>query len=193
MDQLQLLEIVAAAKAGDAKGYKALLEEYGPRLFGYFVRSTGNIHDAEDLLGELTFRLVRRLKTYDERGRFDQWLFRIAANMVRDRIRRIRAAPATLSMSVEDQSDRPLADRLAADGPSADGALLASEAQERLAVALEQLDETTRQMVLLRYLGEVSFKELAQLFQCPLGTALARVHRGLKALRQHMGADDGPQ
>ena len=83
MDQQQLRKTIAAAKAGDAEGYRVLLEAYGSRLYGYFLRATGSSHDAEDMLGELMLRLVRRLESYDERGRFEQWLFRIAANMVR--------------------------------------------------------------------------------------------------------------
>ena len=53
--------------------------------------------------------------------------------------------------------------------------------------ALNRLDPMTRQMILLRHFGEMSFKEIAGLFECPLGTVLARVHRGLRALRELMG------
>jgi RNA polymerase sigma-70 factor (ECF subfamily) len=191
MDQQQLRETVAAAKEGDAEAYRTLLDAYGPRLFGYFLRATRSHQDAEDLLGELMLRLVQRLSTYDERGRFDQWLFRIAANMVRDRIRRIRAAPRSVSMSADDREPLRLADRLPADVPDVDAGLLGREVNDRLQKALDRLDETTRQMILLRHIGQVSFKDLADLFQCPLGTALARVHRGMRALREHMSDEDG--
>ncbi len=191
MDSQQLRRTIAAAKAGRAEGYAALLEAYGSRLYGYFLRATRSHHDAEDLLGEITLRLVERLKSYDERGRFDQWLFRIAANMVRDRIRRAKTAPATLSLSLEDDSGRRLAERIAGDAPAAEAAVLAGEASRQLQAALAKLDDTTRQMILLRHFGQMSFKELADLFQCPLGTALARVHRGLRALRKHMSGEDG--
>ena len=106
MDQQQLREIIASAKSGDAEGYEALLEAYGPRLYGYFLRATRSHHDAEDLLSELMLRLVRRMKSYDERGRFDQWLFRIAANMVRDRIRRIKARPSVASLTSQADQER---------------------------------------------------------------------------------------
>ena len=66
----------------------------------------------------------------------------------------------------------------------------ADEAARALDRALARLDETTRQMILLRHFGEMSFQEIAEFFGCPLGTALARVHRGLKALRDWMGNDD---
>ena len=191
MDADRLGRTIAAARRGHADGYAALLEAYGPRLYGYFLRATGRHHDAEDLLSDLTVRLVQRLESYDERGRFEQWVFRIAANMVRDRIRRIKAAGgAALSLSAADDSQAALADQLPAHSPGVDAAALAAEAGEAVQQALAKLDDVTRQMVLLRYFGELSFKELAELFQCPLGTVLARVHRGLRALREDMGAED---
>ena len=189
MDQERLRSVIASAKAGDAEGYTALLEAYAPRLYGYFLRATGRHHDAEDLLSEATLRLVRQMDRYDERGRFDQWLFRIAANLVRDRIRRIKAAPPAVSLAAKDGLDRPLTERVAAKGPGVDARILAAEAGERLQLALDRLDATTREMILLRYFGQLSFKELAELLDRPLGTVLARVHRGLQALREIMGSE----
>jgi RNA polymerase sigma-70 factor (ECF subfamily) len=191
MESKRLRATIASARDGQVQGYEALLEAYGPRLYGYFYRATGNHHDAEDLLGEISLRLVRTLKTYDDRGRFEPWLFRIAANMVRDRIRRVRASPPPASLSAEGESGQSLADDLPGESESADGGVLAAEARVALEAALEKLDDTTRHMILLRHFGDMSFKEIAGLFSCPLGTALARVHRGIQALRRMMGVKHG--
>ncbi len=59
MDAQELRTTVAAAQAGDALAYRALLDAYGPRLYGYFFRATGSHHDSEDLLGEMMLRLVK--------------------------------------------------------------------------------------------------------------------------------------
>ena len=189
MDRQQLIASVAAAKAGDAEGFRAILAAYGPRLYGYFYRATRHHHDAEDLLAELSLKLVARLCDYDDRGKFDQWIFRIAANMVRDRIRRAKTLPAHASLSGDAEGGRPLSDALAAKEGGVDEAMLSSEASAQLGEALSQLDEKTRQMILLRHFGQMSFKEIARMFRCPLGTALARVHRGLGRLREIMAAD----
>lgn len=193
MDPQQLTEIVAAAKAGSAEHFGLLLDSYGPRLYGYFFRATRNHHDAEDLLGEMSLKLVKRLTAYDDRGRFEPWLFRIAANMVRDRIRRSKTRPRGLSLSVEDSEGRRFGDLFSEETRAVDADLMAEEASQDLHEALATLDETTREMVLLRYFGELSFRELAAQFDCPLGTVLAKVHRGLKALRKVMGQDDGDE
>jgi RNA polymerase sigma-70 factor (ECF subfamily) len=186
MDPEQLRAAIASAQAGEAEGYQALLDGYGPRLFGYFIRATGNGHDAEDLLSELMLRLVRQLDRYDHRGRFEPWLFRIAANMVRDRIRRRKASPKPVSLSAGSSNGGTVADVLTGRPAPVDAGLLGEELSIALQAALNRLDETTREMVLLRYFGEMSFKELSKMFQCPIGTVLARVHRGLGILREIM-------
>ena len=183
MESQQLRAIIASARAGDEEAYRQLLAAYGRRLYGYFFRATRSHHEAEDLLGEVMLRLVRRLGDYQHRGRFEPWLFSIAANLVRDRIRRSKARAAPVSLESGGDGEASLGEALEGGSEPADRALLADEASGRLAAALEELDEQSRHMVLLRHFGEMSFKEIADVFQCPVGTVLAKVHRALKSLR----------
>jgi RNA polymerase sigma-70 factor (ECF subfamily) len=193
MEPAQLRATIASAQAGSAEAYQALLEAYGSRLYGYFFRATGSHHDAEDLLSELMLRLVQRLRDYDDRGRFEPWLFRIAANMVRDRIRRSKSGLNPVSLSAEAEASAPLVDRLTADGPRVEAGLLAQEASAKLKEAMARLDEQTRDMLLLRHFAKLRFREIAEIYDCPLGTVLARVHRGLKSLRRLLGEHDGSE
>jgi len=190
MEPERLREVIASAQVGEAAGFEALLSAYGSRLYGYFLRATGRHHDAEDLLGEIMLRLVRQLKNYDEKGRFEPWLFRVAANLVRDRIRRGKARPTPLSLSIESDSGRALADQVPGDVPAVESGVLAAEASAQLEEALARLDARTREMILLRHFGQMSFREIADICECPVGTVLARVHRGLRTLRRLMGAND---
>jgi len=187
MEKDRLRAVIASAQAGDAEGYRVLLDTYGRRLYGYFLRATGSHHDAEDLLGELMLRLVSKLHRYDDRGRFEPWLFRIAANMVRDRIRRRKANPRPVSLSVESESGTTRAEQILAETQAVEAGLLAEERSADLHAALAKLDVMTRDMILLRHFGQMSFKEIAEVFDCPLGTALARVHRGLRSMRRLLG------
>jgi RNA polymerase sigma-70 factor (ECF subfamily) len=190
MEPDQLQATIVAAQGGAPEAYEALLEAYGSRLYGYFLRAVGNHHDAEDLLGEMTVRVVRRLKSYQDSGRFDHWLFRIAANLVRDRIRRLRVRPRVASLSAEGMDGASMADRLPGPAAAVDSGLTAAEASTALNRALDALDESTRQMILLRHFAEMTFKEIAAIYDCPIGTVLARVHRGVKSLRRIMEDDD---
>jgi len=186
MDAQQLRAMIRQARAGSGQAYRQFLAAYGPRLYGYFYRATGSPEEAEDLLGELMLRLLRRLGQYDERGRFEPWLFRIAANLVRDRIRRIKARPPMASLEIDHGDGRALAETIRGPARPVDAAALRAEARADLDAALETLDETSRQMVLLRHFAEMSFREIADTFECPVGTVLAKVHRAVKALRAVM-------
>ncbi len=183
MNTQQLEEALRQAQAGQARGYEALLSTYKSRLYGYFLRATGKHHLAEDLLGEMILRLVRTLKRYNHQGRFEPWLFRIAANLVRDHFRRGKVRPRLISLSAGTETGRALAGEIADKTPGVDAGMLRSEASVEIRDALAQLDKATSEMILLRYFGELSFGEIAKHFDCPIGTALAKVHRGMKQLR----------
>ena len=185
VNNVELRRMIDEARNGNPEGFEAILTAYGSRMYGYFVRATRSHHDAEDLLSDLMLKLVRVINKYDDRGKFEPWLFRIAANMVRDRIRHLKILPKIASLSADQDGRNPGAD-LKARVPAPDVASLNSEAKIQLHDALEKLDETTRQMILMRHFGDLTFKEIADEFECPLGTALAKVHRGLKTLREIM-------
>lgn len=193
MDPERLREVIASAQEGRAVGFEALLEAYGSRLYGYFLQACRDHHDAEDLLGEMSLRLVRRLKHYDEKGRFEPWLFRIAANLVRDRIRRRKVRPTTLSLSAEGSSGAALIDHLPDSARPVEAGLLGEEVAAALNEALDKLDPQTREMILLRHFGQMSYREVADVCECPVGTVLARVHRGLRALRRLMSGPNGTE
>ena len=191
MEPDRLRAIVSAARAGSDQAYREILANFGPRLYGFFYRATRSSHDAEDLLGEVMLRLVRRLPDYDEQGRFEPWLFSIAANLVRDRIRRAQVRPTAVSLDAETGSGSALAETLADVDRPVEAGLIRAEVMEDLDRALQRLEPEARSMVLLRHFGQMSFREIAEVFQCPVGTVLAKVHRSLRALRASLERTHG--
>ncbi len=186
MDSAQLADVVARAQRADPTAFDALVEAYSARLYGYFYRLTGARHDAEDLLQELFVRLVRMIGAYRHDGRFDAWLFRMATNLVRDRVRRMKTSrSAGLDGGGQDGinvlSHQP--DPRGAD--PADG-IYRAEQVDRLQWAIGHLPEAEREVILLRHFSQLSFRQIAEVMETPLGTALARAHRGLARLRELM-------
>ena len=182
--------LVAAARKGTRGAFQELLGAYGPRLYGYFFRATGSHHDAEDLLGELVLRLVRHLPGYDDRGRFERWRSPLAAKVVRAGCGRAGATPPGGSRAAQRDGGATLAESVPGQSEAVDAGLVRAERRAVLFAALESLDEQSRQMVLLRHFGQLSFKEIAEIFDCPIGTVLAKVHRALKALRVILEGND---
>lgn len=183
MEDVPLEAILTRARRRDPAAFERLVELYQRRLHGFFYRLTGSRDDADDLVQELFLRVVRNIDRYSHAGHFEAWLFRIATNLARDRARRARANP--LRVAAEGQADpegRPEAvDGSVTSSPS-DG-LEQSEEAERLHAALEALPPGEREVILLRHYSDLSFREIAEVLGTPLGTALARGHRGLSRLR----------
>lgn len=191
MDEEALAAVIQAAQGGDPAAYDVLVEQYGGRVFGFLFRLTGSRHDAEDLMQDVFLRVVRTLARYDHDGRFEAWIFRIAANLVRDRVRRAKRTPRTFDLG--DGGDFGAASAgtdgwagLGGAAESVDAPLVRGEEVAELNQALDRLPPGEREVILLRHFSQMSFKEIAELMGTPLGTALARAHRGLARLRALM-------
>jgi RNA polymerase sigma-70 factor, ECF subfamily len=110
-------------------------------------------------------------------GGFEAWLFRIATNKANDFWRsrgREKAAKEGLRLIIEEE------------GPAAGERLEGSEEAQKLRRAIGQLPETQRQVLILRYYGNMKFVEIAQVLGCPLNTALGRMHKAMMKLKDLM-------
>ncbi len=183
MKQDPLAEQIRLCQQGDAEAFGWLNREYGPRLYRYFLRLNGSAADAEDMLQELFVKLIEKISHYRHEGRFEGWLFCVAANMVRDEARRRSRRGEVVSLQDERTA---LKEVLASDEATAPEKLQQSEQIDQLQNALEELPGMDREIIMLRYYGQMSFKEIAEQFEIPIGTALAKVHRGLKRLQKIM-------
>ncbi len=188
MDPAGLDELLLRACRRDAEALTKLVEVYSPRVFGLLYRLTGNLEVAEDLLQETFLRVVRTIGRYEHAGKFESWLFRIAANLARDRARALRRRGEVGSLDGVGSEYEPPAAGFAATGEANPHELLVRrELGQRLAAGLERLSESDREILLLRHYSELSFREIAEMLGIPLGTALARAHRALKRLREELG------
>jgi RNA polymerase sigma-70 factor (ECF subfamily) len=190
MDPDQLTEQLSRCQAGDPAAFSWLLAEYGPRLYRYFYRLAGNESDAEDMLQDLMVKLLEKIKGYSHQGKFDHWLFRVAANLNRDRLRRISRTEKTVSLQMATGENLTIADGLASEEPEPGEILEMGQDVDKLQAALMQLQETDREIIMLRHYSGLSYKEIAEQLDMRLGTALARVHRGLKKLQRIMSKDE---
>lgn len=181
-----LTSLVRAARSGRTEAVERLVDAYAPRLYGLLYRMTGSAPDAEDLLQETYIKMLRGLDGYEESGRFEPWLFSIAANMARDwRRRQGRTIEATgPGVDANDGGEQTPTSQ-----PQAESRAILAEQTDRLQTALSELSASEREIVTLRFFSDLSFKEIAQLLKVPLGTALARAHRAVRHLRAKMGPD----
>ena len=181
-----LAEIIKNCQKGNSEAFAWLLGEYGPRLYSYFYRTTGSPSEAEDMLQDLFVRLLQKIHAYKHQGKFEHWLFRVAGNMARDRNRKLSHKPREVSMQAGLQKSNSPESWLASQKQGPAEQAQHSEQAGMLQNALAQLSEVDRQIIMLRHYSNMSFNEIAQTMQMPIGTVLSKVHRGLKRLKKIM-------
>lgn len=167
--------IIIGCKSGDSKCFSQVVDMYASRCYGYFYRLTGNKDLSDELLSELFVKLVEKITSF-EGGTFEGWLFRIASNIFNDHLRSKQRKKKLLDVHkqhIESQATEP---------KKSD-----NEQFDILQTQLERMDTDTRELIMLRFYSELSFKEIAKMRSEPIGTTLAKLHRGLKKLRELMG------
>lgn len=188
-----LITLVRRCQQGDVTAFDALFERLRGPIFAYLLRLVGDRHAAEDLTQEVFIRALEHLDSYREQGRFEAWLFRIAINQARDWGRRRRSSHQLVGGAVDndDPATTSAVDRPVDDPPEA--AMESRDEVSRLEAALAQLEPAEREVLMLRHFSDLSFREIAEALQCPIGTVLARGHRALIKLRERLTAPDGGQ
>lgn len=180
-----LADVLAAAARGDGTAWRQLIDLYSPRVFA-LARSRCRSADAAEEVTQSVFATVAAKLGgqvgsggYVEMGRFEPWLFRIAMNRIRDEARRRdRQASAT------DPADLAmLADGRTGAGPAS------GRDVEKLRFALDLLPAADREVIDLRHHGGMSFRQIADLMDEPIGTLLARHHRALRKLKALLTED----
>ncbi len=174
--------LVLRLRKGDTPAGEVLVERYYQPLMRYLQRLAGNDHVAEELHQQTWLSVLDHLDRFDAgstTGGFKAWLFRIATNKANDLWRsrgRERAAKEGLKLVTDEES------------PAAGHRMEGSEQEEKLRRAIEQLPDSQRQVLLLRYYSGMKFVEIADMLGCPLNTALGRMHKAMLKLKQLMEA-----
>lgn len=168
-----LEQIINGCKNGDNECFSQLVDMYSGRCYGYFYRLTGNKAVSDDLLSELFFKLVGKIGSF--RGSsFDSWLFKVAANLFYDYLR----SRQRYQKLIETQKKQQELESQTIQPKSAD-----EEISDKLQTQLAKMDPDSRELIIMRFYSNMSFKELAEMRAEPIGSTLSKLHRGLKKLR----------
>jgi RNA polymerase sigma-70 factor (ECF subfamily) len=176
MAQPDIDRVIIGCNKGDEGCFTQLVDIYGRRCFGYFYRLTGNRDLSDELLSELFAKLVEKIGTY-RGGSFDGWIFTMASNIFHDHLRFKQRQKRLL-----DEHSRRIKSQSA--GVVVGGK---DDDADKLQMVLGELDSDVRELVMMRFYSQMSFKEIAESRREPIGTILSKVHRGLKKLRELMG------
>lgn len=172
--------IVEAVTSGDRDAFRQLVEAESASVFRICYRILGTTHEAEDTAQESFVIAYRSIDTFRAEGSLAAWLARIAT---RQSFRRLgqRRPIASLDLSVESSLGSAEADPL--------GRALTTERDVAIRAAVAGLAEPYREVVALRFFGELSLNEIAALTKRPLGTVKTHLRRGLGRLRETLAEE----
>lgn len=158
--------------------YKAL-DELFDGLYSYAIALSRNREDAEDLVQETCMRAIRSAQTIHAEGNLKSWLFIILRNVWLNQLRRRRAAPPLAEFD-EDVSLSEIAIEVGKDPHT----LFESKSErERVRKAIQQLPAGPREMIVLREYEGISYRDIATILNCPIGTVMSRLQRARSKLR----------
>jgi RNA polymerase sigma-70 factor (ECF subfamily) len=167
------LVLIRRSQGGDQQAFTALFEQYKNLVFRTAYLMLGNTEDAEDALQEVFLQVYRAIDSYQaEKATFTTWLYRITVNHCLNRRR--RQLPITLPL------ESPFSPLRGGD-PVADNPW---EEYEAVRQCVLRLNVKLRAVVVLRYFGELSYAEIAQSLEIPLGTVKSRLQKALRILQK---------
>ena len=168
--------------AGDERAYRQVVERYQARVFSLALRMVRQREDAEDLTQETFVRMFRAAERYDPTRPFAAWLFTIASRLCIDHIRRRRLSTVSLSQTEPGTGEERTID-VEDPGLRPDEATSRIEEERRTRELIDSLPPHYRIVVMLRHQEDLSYEEIAEALDMPLGTVKARIHRARGLLR----------
>ena len=167
-------DLIASAQQGDRQAFAKLVGRHQGSIVSLTYRMCGDLRLAEDAAQEAFVRVWQNLNSYKPQYAFRSWLYRIAANAALDALRRERPTTDIDSLSLADSSAGP--EQSAEDNERA--------AQVRRAIA--QLSEPLRVVLVLREYQDLTYQEIADALDIPVGTVMSRLNSARAQLRREL-------
>jgi RNA polymerase sigma-70 factor (ECF subfamily) len=185
--------LVRRIRDGDARAFQELVITYQHRIFGLMLRMIGNRQEAEDLAQEVFITVHRAIASYRGEGRFYTWLYRIATNTCKNRIKYLRGRNFHRSVPVE---ETPEAQAPAATGgpstslqshtPGPEAMTEGNRLETAIQRELDSLDPEHRLLIVLRDIQGMSYQDILRVTGLQEGTLKSRLHRARLALRDRL-------
>jgi RNA polymerase sigma factor (sigma-70 family) len=168
--------LVAKAKEGDQKAFAEIMQRYKDSIYFMALKMVNNKDDAMDLTVETFAKAFENLNKYKPEYAFSTWLFRIGTNNSIDFIRKKRLNIISLDTLFEEEGD-DIFMQVRAEGLNPEEISIRKQESEKLKNMVEQLPLRYRSLIVLRYYDELSYEEIAQQMDVPLGTVKAQLFR----------------
>lgn len=181
--------LIELSQQGDKSAFDALIRKYEARAYQYAFRLTSNQDEASDIVADAFVRVYSALKNFRGQSSFGTWLYRILTNCYldlrkRERTRRHESLEATLNVD-GGEVQRQFEDESA--GP--DELLERNAREEAVQAALGKMPEYQQAMLVMYHVETLTYEEISDALDLPIGTVKSRLNRARLALRDHLLQD----
>jgi RNA polymerase sigma factor (sigma-70 family) len=166
----------------DQQAYATLMKRYKKAVYFMILKMIRDADDAEDLTMEAFAKAFRNLERFKKDYTFSTWLFRIATNNTIDFIRKKKLKTMSLNNTMSDDSGNSVNIDVEDDDNNPQDEFIRSQRIEMVRIFVDKLPAKYRKLVQLRYFDELSYEEIAQELDKPLGTVKAQLHRSRELL-----------
>ena len=177
-------KIVNMAKSGDERAFKELFSRYRESVFFMILKMVNNRTDAEDLTFEAFEKAFSNLSCYSPQYAFSTWLFKIASNNTIDFIRKRKNLTVSIDKDDNDPNERSFVHTLAADELTPEQEAIRIQRALFTREKVSMLKGRYRRLIELRYFDEMSYEEISEELNIPLGTVKAQLFRARELLME---------
>jgi RNA polymerase sigma-70 factor (ECF subfamily) len=175
-----------AIDKNDQRAYADLMNNYRESLYMLMYKMVNDHYDAEDLTIEAFGKAFRNLTHYTSDYAFSTWLFKIASNNCMDFLRKKHRNPYELEKSFDQNEDNRTSFEPNDDKPTPEEKLFAKEKSKQVRQLVETLKPHYRELIELRYFDELSYEEISEQLQIPVGTVKGKLFRAKNMLQTVM-------
>ncbi len=180
-------DLVAVFQSGDFSAFDELVRRWEGKIQGAVYRIMGSEEEARDLSQEAFLRAFRSLGRFKGEARFSSWLYQIALNLCRDRMRRKKGKSWVSWDELAERGEDPVPSQ----GPSAVELVEANDRARWIAAAVASLSDDQREVVVLKEYQGLTFQEIADTLGIPTSTVKTRLYRALSELRTRLAPPQG--
>ncbi|HWY25629.1 MAG TPA: RNA polymerase sigma factor RpoE [Nevskia sp.] len=173
-------QLVARAQEGDGRAFELLVRKYQYKIIQLVSRLVGD-SDAPDVAQETFIKAYRALNGFRGQSAFYTWLYRIGINTAKNHIVSRGRRPANQDIDIQDAEQYGHTEHLS-DVDTPESLLLSDEIKQKVAEVIHKLPADLRQAITLRELEGLSYEEIAEVMDCPIGTVRSRIFRAREAI-----------
>lgn len=171
-----------AVDEGDQKAYAELMKHYKDSIYFMLLKMTNSPDDADDLTIEAFGKAFKKLHQYTPNYAFSTWLFKIASNNCIDFIRKKKKITVSIDKSYDDENGTEMSQTLPSEGMDPEEHIMKKQKIKLMHEVVEKLKPRYRRLIELRYFKELSYEEIAEELELPLGTVKAQLFRAREFL-----------